>query len=843
MADKLPESVRNSVKNRYVHIFVGDEDLLEKPVWSCYKNDTEIINPESGENAYSDDASTWGSFSAACDYIDKHDDYILGLQLGEESDFSAIHISNCVMPDNTITSDYNINEVIKYCESYIEYDKAGKGLTFLLSGNNILPHKPYIKKFGDIEISLYDHYHCIPITGKLYENKSVEEEMEEMGLGYHPDVTPYVKTQSPEFLKVIYEWFSGKFSGTMKEDKKDTSSILPEIKEKANLTDVEKYYLNDLLNNNKYFNDLWYRTNPSDSGARHDDIDLVARIYSVIPYNRLKINDIYKASMLFKTKNKEEKMQFEEVEKPFKDSKQAAIAALAGNKDNFYKAVSPTMKRLIEIAKDINQDKDFMRYDNDVDLITDKIYGDILKFETDKDCAEIFLNLYSSKIKYRVGTKSSWYVYNGSYWVAENDKTLPHIRSFGEDLSERLAAVLNWSDLSIKEKKSIQRGIKRFANVTSFKNILTSAKSKSTASSDLFDSEKRKLAVGNGTVELESGELKENCPKDYFTLHTDVPYYMHNTRPRKFIKFLNDIFDGNRDLISYLQTAMGYCITGDTDAQVFFVFYGEGGNGKSTLMNIMEEVLGDYVGTFDSYALEKKNDGEGRANPLLILNQSKRYVVIPEKNEYTQLDIALIKAISGGDRISTRMLHENNIKPFRPTYKMIFTTNFLPNINWDDEGIKRRYRIIPFYASFKGDNADPRKAEKILKDEKPLILKWLVDGARQYYKNPSCLDNIPKIMKQAMHEARSKQDGLYAYMKDCLDVIPNDKSKTIQAHKLYENYKQWCSENDRDIVSEKIFGTRMPDILDVKKEKGKNQCMQYLGVQFKAHDAQTDNKQ
>ncbi len=841
----MPESkVENtSLKDFFEDIFKRNNNLLKEKRWVCCKDENNIINPEDEMVAYSDNPHTWGSFSAACHYIDSHEGYTLGMQLGRNSGLSAVHISNCINSDGTITNDQQVNELVRYCTSYIEYDLSGKGLTFLLSENDIMPYEPYVKKLGKIEIKLYDHYQCIPLTGKAHEIAYFNEKK---SLGND------LITRGTEFINAIYKWMSERFSG--KEDRPSDYEILPDIEEINGVRDFTMHQISNLIRNNLYFQNLWYNNIPADKGERHHDIDLVARIYSIVPYSHREINKIFKASPSFSAKSRETKLKFEGeivdpkfmalIMEPGHKNKNTgtakgdqSVSPLSSDSVKAYtrkKEISTTMENLIETAKKLNQDKNFMKYDNDVKLMRDEIYGDIIDLSNDKTCADIFLAAYGDKIKYCIDD-NSWYVYDGSHWLSESNNALPHIRIYAEQLFERLNAVMNWYNIDYKEKKKLQRNINKFANVMPFKRILESARAKSVIQKSKFNSDPHKLSVGNGTIDLKTGKLEKHNPTDYITLHTDVNYYPNYCQPRMFLRFLNQIFKGDTKLINYFQRVMGYCITGDTAAQVFFVFCGDGRNGKSTLINILNGVLNEYAGQFDSYALALKNDGSGKANSLLIDNQSRRYVVVSEKNEGTELDVALIKAISGGDNISARRLFENNVT-LKPTYKLIFVTNFLPTINWNDDAIIRRYRIIPFNAKFKEEDADPKLAEKIIAAEKEMILKWLVDGAKEYYINQYSLGEPPVAVTEAIIKARNEDKTvratLYSYKEDRLIITtPGDESNIIQARELFLDYEQWCQETGHNKMTETAFGIKMPGILGTTKEKKK--CIYYTGVKFK----------
>ena len=351
--------------------FLYANSLLKKAVWVCYnKNEHNIVNPKNGEPAYNDLPGTWGSYAAACDFIDRNEEYTLALQLGRNAGISAVHISNCVNPDGSITNKYRINEITKLSGSYKEYDISGNGITFLFLGNDISQYEAHAKTVGDIEIRLYDYYQCIPLTGNpcLPDKEERDSYEKEYGTTYNENVDPYILLGGQHFINAIYEWFAGKFSDTKKSET-NKSEIRPDILGTKSLSDDEKQKLNTLIQTNQYFRNLWDRITPTNKGAKHDDIDLVARVYASITSQELLISKIFKASSSFKAKSESEQSRFEEIivqaEDPgFKLPHRDVVP-------RSYKKVSPYMAEILESAKIINQNKSFMKYDNDIDLLKD----------------------------------------------------------------------------------------------------------------------------------------------------------------------------------------------------------------------------------------------------------------------------------------------------------------------------------------------------------------------------------------------------------------------------------------------------------------------------------------
>ena len=289
-------------------------------------------------------------------------------------------------------------------------------------------------------------------------------------------------------------------------------------------------------------------------------------------------------------------------------------------------------------------------------------------------------------------------------------------------------------------------------------------------------------------------------------------------------------------MIEYIHRIMGYCITGETKEQLFFVFHGSGANGKSTLLNILQNVMEEYAGNFDTYALALKNDGSGKPNPTILQNRYARLVIVTESNKAAELDVSLIKAITGGDKISTRMLYENNAKPFRPKYKMIFTTNYLPNIDWSDYGIKRRFVIIPFKHEFKDSERDPNVENKILNRERDLILNWRIEGAMKYYRYG--LGKIPNAVKDAILKAEKFGNPVKAFSDEMIEVT-KIKTDTVPVETLYKEYEEWCDYNDFDALGKKLFNRKIVAICGVKKELKSNdpkRCIHFLGIKLKKYN-------
>lgn len=266
-------------------------------------------------------------------------------------------------------------------------------------------------------------------------------------------------------------------------------------------------------------------------------------------------------------------------------------------------------------------------------------------------------------------------------------------------------------------------------------------------------------------------------------------------------KFLFEVCCGDTDLIYFLKSVFGYAITGETTEQVFFIMHGTGANGKTTLINAIENVLRPYVCRMPIGVLMGKTaNGSGKATPELARTISTRLVFASESNEGEVLNEAKIKNLTGGEEIIVRPLYKNAIQ-FSPTFKLFLDTNYLPQVKGLDYAIWRRIKVIPFRATFDARNADKDLMSKLkTREEAESILAFLIEGAVLYYQNKivEC-----KAVNDATSEFQFLCDTIGRFL-SCRVNFGNDFE--ISATKLYQQYLKFCEEENILPVSSTDFG-------------------------------------
>jgi putative DNA primase/helicase len=233
--------------------------------------------------------------------------------------------------------------------------------------------------------------------------------------------------------------------------------------------------------------------------------------------------------------------------------------------------------------------------------------------------------------------------------------------------------------------------------------------------------------VENGTIDLKTGELRPHERGALITKLAPVQYDREAECPTWW-KFLMRIFNGNLALIEFLQKAVGYALTGSTREQCLFFLHGLGANGKSTLLEIIHTLLGDYAHRTSSETFLIKKSG-GIPNDVAAL-RGARLVGAVEVESGRRLAEVLIKEMTGGDRISARFLHAEWFD-FKPEFKIFLAANHKPVIRGTDHAIWRRIHLIPFNVQIPKPEQDRDLPEK-LKAELPGILNWALEGCQMW---------------------------------------------------------------------------------------------------------------
>lgn len=404
-----------------------------------------------------------------------------------------------------------------------------------------------------------------------------------------------------------------------------------------------------------------------------------------------------------------------------------------------------------------------------------------------------------------------WFVWDGMRWA--KDATGEVERRAKETARHIVGEAQAATD---DERPKLMKWAMASESATRIRSMIEMARSEPpvAVSGEVFDRDPMLLNCPNGTVDLRTGELRSHRREDMITKVAGAPFDLSATC-QLWLAFLARIFDGNESLISYIQRALGYALTGLTAEQVFFFLYGLGKNGKSTLLEVMRAVLGDYAlaGSF-SMLLVNKNGG-GPRNDIARL-RGARFVTAIESGAGTTLDEAVVKQLTGGDTIAERALYQE-ASEFRPTHKLLLAANHKPVIKGTDEAIWRRVHLIPFTVEIPEPERDKHLDEKLMREASG-ILAWLVGGCLEW--NRIGL-NPPQEVLAATANYRAEMDDIGPFFDARCVVEPR---ASVKAGELYAAYKSWAEEVGESPISQTAFGLRLGEkgFAVKKRESGKH---------------------
>jgi putative DNA primase/helicase len=384
-----------------------------------------------------------------------------------------------------------------------------------------------------------------------------------------------------------------------------------------------------------------------------------------------------------------------------------------------------------------------------------------------------------------------------------------------------------------KQAKELFSWGKRSQQERALRSMLTVASTLETFAvlPSAFDTEHMALNVQNGTVDLRTGQLRDHDKTDRITKLAPVELRDDWGCPT-MLDFLGRIFDGNEELIGFVQRAVGYSLTGRTDEQCFFLLHGTGSNGKSTLLEVLRHVLGDYALNTSADALMMTHRGRGPDNDIARL-RGARLVTASESGEKRRLDEERVKRLTGGDTVTARFLHREYFE-FQPLFKLWLAANAKPEIQGTDHGMWRRVRLIPFAVQIPEHEKDPRMSEK-LKEEAPGILAWAVEGCLAW------LDGglqAPAEVTDATAEYRADEDVLTRFIED--ECIVLDQAQ-VSTGALYTRYADWCREQGESPMSSKALSGRVKN--DGRFRKGRSKHGRFwtgLGLRARNGDCAGD---
>ncbi len=432
------------------------------------------------------------------------------------------------------------------------------------------------------------------------------------------------------------------------------------------------------------------------------------------------------------------------------------------------------------------------------DMKTNKFVSGEMQF-TDLTNATYFIKTYGSIIRYCI-TWNKFLFWNDTCWEIDNRGRVEElIPIFVHQVYRSLRYIPDKYQQENFEKHLVKS--ESFRRLQAIAGILKMSKEIKVEDWEL-DSDNYLFNVENLTLNLRTGKAREPNTKHLITKKSNFIYDKAADCP-VWKMFLMQIFNKDTQLIKFIQKAMGYTLSGDVSEQCLFILWGTGANGKSTFLNVLQELFGDYSCSASTETFMKKTSEQ--SNDLARL-KGMRLVTTTEVEQGKQMSESLIKQITGEDELTARFLYGEYFS-FKPTFKIFMATNHKPKIRGADNGIWRRIKMIPFTVTIPPEQRDKKLTEKLIAENSG-ILNWLIQGYAMWKKEG--LTDEPDAVREANEEYRMDMDSVGMFVTDCLEIDASLKWRLPTAL-LYQTYIKWCNKNNERIMSQKWLGGRMSE--------------------------------
>ena len=423
---------------------------------------------------------------------------------------------------------------------------------------------------------------------------------------------------------------------------------------------------------------------------------------------------------------------------------------------------------------------------------------------TETGMAERLVAMHGDRFRF-VEKWGKWLAWDGSRWTLDGAEAL--VQQAAKSTVRAL-----YAEASLIDDDDRRKGFLKFVRACESRSaranmvVLAAYEPGIGVSHEALDVDPWVLNCANGTIDLRTGELRPHDPRDLITMIAPVEFDPAAVCPR-WDRFLTEIMCGDREMIEYLSRAAGYSLTGSVREHALMFCHGGGSNGKSTLIEAIVSMMGDYAGPASAELLLASRNKDHPTEIAALYG--KRLVVCSEPGENRSWNESLIKSLTGGDRIKARRMHED-FWSFAPTHKFWVLSNPEPIVHGTDDGIWRRLKKIPFLASFIG--REDRELPEALRAELPGILAWAVRGCLEWLRIGLA---EPTAVREATEVYRAEQDTFGQFLRemcivDARDPKPDSEKGKIATRSLRILYEDFCREiGEPTVLHNRAFATRI----------------------------------
>jgi len=437
--------------------------------------------------------------------------------------------------------------------------------------------------------------------------------------------------------------------------------------------------------------------------------------------------------------------------------------------------------------------------------------GKMYKFDDTGNAQRLF-DAFGDMLRFCYTDKKWLYYYEGK-WHTDNIGYIRQLADSATMLQEQERVLYADSEEMLK---AFDRHLKKSRSFTGKTNMIREAEHYAPILPQNLDRKKTVIGAKNGIIDLKTGKLLPHDREAYLTKQCPVIYNPDAPEPKLWLQFLSDIFGGDPYMLDYIQKCVGYSLTGSTSEQCAFFLFGTGRNGKSTFLEIVRGILGDYATNIQPQTIMVNPKSGNAPSSDIARLKGARLVTSVEPNEGMRLDEGLLKQLTGDDVVTARKMFSEEFE-FKPEFKLWMATNHKPLIRGTDTGIWRRIHLIPFEVQIPLDRVDKRLKYKLVKESEG-ILKWAVQGCIKWQNDGL---TMPQKVLDAVREYQHEMDVISAFIDACC-IVDGGNQNQVRASRLYAAYAKWAEENNEYLMSSTKFGTEMAKRSGITRKKNRD---------------------
>ena len=420
---------------------------------------------------------------------------------------------------------------------------------------------------------------------------------------------------------------------------------------------------------------------------------------------------------------------------------------------------------------------------------------------TDIGSTMLFSAVFKNKHRYNV-TAKDWFYYDGQRWILDREGL--RARKSAKELSKALS-IYAVNCLPDEDEEYKERFLKYALTWTYSRTrnaIIQDSRDLNFISNEELDADDYVLNLQNCVLVFHGDKVeKHEHSADLLLSKIANAEYHPEARCKRWEQFLDEVMQSDKDKIYYLQKLFGTCLTGDVRLEkMWFLFGSTTRNGKSTMIERIADVLGDYSKTIRPETLAIKNNPDSRtASPDVAKLAGTRLCVCSEIPKRMPLDVGLLKTLTGRDTIVARFLHQDEFQ-FVPKFKMICNTNFLPVVSDNTIFKSDRVQVVSFDRHFEESEQDKTLKDKLsTKEALSGILNWMIEGWIAFCREGL---EVPEAIKKSTTDYEASSDKLQNFINECLAEA---EGKNISVKETYARYEKWCSENGYHVENKQNF--------------------------------------